>query len=51
MESDVVLEFFSECFFTTDQFSGAQALEWTLGDSITEQIVAVPSSFLTKEYL
>ena len=51
LESEVVLEFFDKSFFITDQFSGTQALEWTLADGITEQIVPVSTSFLTKEYL
>ena len=50
-ESPTVIEFFDQSFFITDQFSGAQALEWTIGEDKDELIVPVASSFLTKEYL
>ena len=46
-----MIEFFDKSFFVTDQFAGAQALEWTIGENKNEQIVAVPGSFLTKDYL
>ena len=49
--SPVVNEFFDQSFFITDQFSGAQALDWTIGDDKDEHYVNVPSSFLTRETL
>ena len=47
--SDVVLDFFDKSFFITDQFSEDQVLEWV--DKDEEKYVAVPTSYLTKEYL
>ena len=48
--SDVVLDFFNDCFFITDQFREDQVLEWADKDQ-DELFVHVPSSYLTKEYL
>ena len=47
--SDVVLDFFDKSFFITDQYSDDQVLEWV--DKDEEKYVAVPTSYLTKEYL
>ena len=49
--SPVVNEFFDQSFFVTDQFSGAQALDWTIGEDKDEHYVNVATSFLTKESL
>ena len=48
--SDVVLDFFNDSFFITDQFLEDQVLEWS--DKEREELfVNVQTSYLTKEYL
>ena len=50
IESKVVLDFFNNCFFATDQFCEPMAIEWD--DDDTEQLfVNVPTSYLTKEFI
>ena len=50
IESKVVLDFFDNCFFTTDQFCEPMAIEWG-NDDEEELFVNVPTSYLTKEYI
>ena len=48
--SQVVLDFFNNSFFYTDQFSEPFALEWN-NDDEEELFLPVPTSYLTKGYL